>query len=79
MHLVAHWRRVLRRAWSVRLMIVAAIFTGAEIALPLLDGVFPLDRGVFAGLSFLATAGAFVARFVAQPSLQGDDDGQASD
>lgn len=76
MHLVAHWRRVLRRAWSVRLMIVAALLSGAEIALPLLDGVFPLDRGVFAGLSFLATAGAFVARFVAQPSLKGDDDGQ---
>lgn len=60
MHLVAHRRRVLRRAWSVRLMIVAALVSGAEVALPLLDGVFPLDRGVFAGLSFLAPAGAFV-------------------
>lgn len=75
MRLVAHWQRVLRRAWSVRLMIIAALLSGAEIALPLLDGVFPLDRGVFAGLSFLATAGAFVARFVAQPSVHGEDDG----
>jgi len=77
MRLVAHWRRVLRRAWSVRLMILAGVLSGAEIALPLLDGVLPLDRGVFAALSFLATVGAFVARFVAQPTI-GDDDGKGS-
>lgn len=78
---VADWRRVLRRAWSVRLMIVAAVFSGLEVALPLLDGVFPLDRGVFAALSGLATAGAFAARLVAQPSIhddKGSDDEDAS-
>lgn len=71
MHLVANWRRVLCRAWSVRLMIVAALLSGAEIALPLVEGVFPLDRGIFAALSFAATAGAFVARLVAQSNLNG--------
>lgn len=74
MHLVANWRRVLRHAWSVRLIVLAGLLSGAEIALPLLDGVFPLDRGVFASLSFLATAGAFVARLVAQSTV-GDDNG----
>jgi hypothetical protein len=76
MQLVGNWRRVLARAWSVRLMILAALLSGAEVALPLIEGVFPLDRGVFAVLSFLATAGAFVARLVAQPSINGDGNGK---
>lgn len=66
---VANWREVLSRAWSIRLMILAGILSGAEIALPLMEGVFPLDRGVFAALSFLATAGAFVARLMAQSNI----------
>ena len=33
MTLVANWRAVLRRAWSVRLMLVAAVLSAAEVAL----------------------------------------------
>jgi len=66
MRLVAGWRRVLRRAWSIRLMILAGLLSGMEIALPLLDGLLPVPTGVFAGLSALTTAGAFVARLLAQ-------------
>ncbi|KQT54615.1 hypothetical protein ASG43_03245 [Aureimonas sp. Leaf454] len=73
--LIANWRRVLRYAWSVRLMILAAILSGAEVALPLIDGFLEMPRGVFAALSGLTTAGAFVARILAQPKTQpaGDD------
>lgn len=69
MTLVANWRTVLRRAWSVRLIVVAAILSGLEIALPLLDGYLPIPQGVFAGLSALTTAGAFMARIVAQKDI----------
>jgi len=44
MKLVANWRAVLRRAWSVRLMLAAGLLSGAEIALPLLDGLLPIDE-----------------------------------
>lgn len=71
--IIADWRAVLRHAWSVRLMIVAAILSGVEIVLPLLADTLPIPAGVFAGLSFAATAGAFAARFVAQRQLQGKD------
>lgn len=74
MKLVAEWRRVLRRAWSIRLMLLAGLLSGAEIALPLLDGVLPVPAGIFAGLSFAATAGAFVARLVAQKSISNGED-----
>lgn len=66
---IADWRRVLRRAWSIRLMILAAVLSGIEVALPLLDGLVPVPAGVFAGLSAFTTAGAFVARLLAQKDM----------
>lgn len=64
---IADWRRVLKHAWSVRLMIIAALLSGAEAALPFLDLPFP--RGLLAVLSMTVTAAAFVARFIVQRSL----------
>lgn len=72
MRLASEWWRVLRYAWSIRLLVVAGVLSGAEIALPLIQDLLPIPRGVFAGLSFLATAGAFVARLVAQQSVSGN-------
>jgi hypothetical protein len=62
--LVADWRWVLRRSWSARLILGAAALSGAETVLPLYSDVIP--HGPFAALSFLTTAAALVARFVAQ-------------
>ena len=69
MKLIPNWREVLARAWSIRLMLAAGLFSGLEIALPLFHDVFPLDRGVFAALSLIFTAVAFVTRLLAQRSL----------
>jgi Kef-type K+ transport system membrane component KefB len=65
--LIPDWKKVLRRAWSARLMLLAAIMSGVEIALPFFANAMP--RGVFAGLSFAAVSGAFIARFIAQKGL----------
>jgi len=69
MKLAANWRAVLRRAWSVRLMVVAAVLSGVEVALPLLHGVIGIPAGLFAGASGFCTAAAFAARLVAQRNL----------
>ena len=69
--MIENWRTVLRKAWSMRLMIVAALMSGVEIALPLFYDAIP--RGAFAALSFFAVAGAFVARLVAQKDFNGPD------
>lgn len=71
MRLVPDWRRVLKRAWSIRLLILAGILSGVEVVLSIPDIQLWLDfpPGIFAGLSFLATAGAFVARILAQPGV----------
>lgn len=73
MKLVSNWRAVLRHAWSVRLMVLGAVLCGAEMALPLLNGVLPIPPRTFAALSFVATAGAFIARIVAQQRVSGDE------
>ena len=64
MKLSADWKKIVKKAWSVRLLVIAGLLSGVEIILPLLVGSFP--KGVFAALSFVITAAAFVARIVAQ-------------
>lgn len=72
MHLLPHWRAVLRYSWSLRLIAVAALLSGAEAVLQLAGNVFGWPAGVFALASFVMTAAAFVARLVAQRSLARD-------
>lgn len=71
MELIYNWRDVLAKAWSFRLIILAAVLSGFEVALPIMrEAIEPLGLvppGVFAGLSFVATAAAGIARIVAQP------------
>lgn len=74
MRLHQDWRLILRRAWSVRWMAVAAILSCVEAALPFFDGVLPIPPGVFGAFTGLAVALAFVARLIAQKDF---DHGQA--
>lgn len=67
MKLLTDWKRILKRAWSIRLLILAGVLSGIEVILPFFSDAIP--RGPFAVLSFLAVAGAFVARLVAQKEL----------
>jgi len=66
--LLEDWRKIARRAWSIRLSIVAAVFTAAEVVVPLFGDVLP--RGVFVLLALFASIGAAVARLVAQPEVR---------
>ncbi len=67
MKLISNWREILRYAWSIRLMILAGVLSGVEVILPLFADCCP--RGLFAVLSLLTIAGAFVARIVAQKDV----------
>lgn len=67
MELLPDWKRIARRAWSIRLSIIAAMLSGAEVVLPLFIDVLP--RNLFASLSFVAVVGAAVARVVSQPGM----------
>lgn len=64
MELSGKWRLIIRRAWSVRLMVLAGIFTTAETMLPYFTDILP--RGLFAVLTMLAVTGGLISRVVAQ-------------
>jgi len=67
--LLPDWKRVLRHAWSIRLILLAGVLSGLEVAQSLVAELLPVPRPTFAVLAFLVTAGAFVARLMAQKSL----------
>ena len=66
-HLLTNWRRVIRRAWSIRLVVLAGLLSGCEVVLPLFVDAIP--RNVFAVLAILAAIGGVFARVIAQPQI----------
>ena len=67
MTLINDWKTVLRKAWSVKLIIIAALLSGIEAVLPFFEANVP--QGIFAALSGFVTAGALLARVVAQKDM----------
>jgi hypothetical protein len=64
MKMLPDWKDVLRRAWSVRLMVLAFVATLAEALWPIFAPDFDFR---FAGVvSAVLIAAAFVARLMAQ-------------
>lgn len=72
MQLVPNAAAILRHAWSIRLILAAALLSGLEVGLAILAPALPVRSGVFAAASMLITMSAFVARFVAQTKISGD-------
>ena len=71
MEILDDWKTILKKAWSIRLMLMAGMLSGIEVVLPLFINTFP--RGVFAVLSILFTGAAFVARIMAQKVFRNDN------
>ena len=65
--LIPNWRKVARKAWSVRLMYAASILTACEAVLPLVSDSVP--KGMFALLTFVVVMGALLSRFLVQKEL----------
>ena len=75
MQLIANWRAVLLRAWSMRLMFLAAVLSGIESALPSFADLFPPN--LFGALTALVVSAAMVARMIPQPSLAPEEPADA--
>lgn len=73
MTLLPDWWKILKGAWSIRWAAAAALFSGAEVALPFIDMVSDIPRGRFAALSGICTAAAVLSRLLAQKKLSGGD------
>jgi len=64
MTLLDDWKWVLKKAWSVRLITLAGLFSGLEAALPLFTDSMP--KGLFALLAVFVSIAAIIFRVVAQ-------------
>lgn len=67
MKLYADWKVILKKAWSIRFMLLAGVLSAIEVILPFFEDHFP--RGLFAAMSGVAVGAAFVARLVAQKDV----------
>jgi hypothetical protein len=67
MTLIEDAKSVLLKAWSVRLALLAALFSAAEVALPFFAPFVPAHT--MAILALFASSGAAIARVVAQPKM----------
>lgn len=65
--LYPNWKQIVRKAWSVRFMMIAAILSACEVVLPMYEDTIP--RNIFASLSFFFVTAAFISRIVAQRDL----------
>lgn len=71
MKILTDWKLLLRRAWSLRFLAVAAALSGLEAIAPFAAPW--LSQRAFALLMFLIVAAAFVTRLIAQ---RGVNDGR---
>lgn len=70
--LLPEWRDILRRAWSIRLMLVAGLLSGCEAVLPLFSDSFPMPRWASSALVAMVIMAAFVTRLLAQKGKDAD-------
>lgn len=76
MKLLPDWRNVLRKAWSIKFMVLAAIMSGAEVVMSILQPSNTLPPGVFAALAGVVTSAALVARLLAQNEAKDVEDSE---
>lgn len=70
MVLIPKWKAVLTKAWSVRLMALATVFSGIEVAMQALSPeLLGIPTGAFAMLAGVVSMLGVVFRIMAQPGV----------
>lgn len=70
MQLVTDWKLILKRAWSIRFIVLAGVLSGVEAVLPYFSDAIP--RGTFSTLTLVVTSFALIARVTSQKDLPDD-------
>lgn len=69
MPLLANWRAVLLRAWSIRFIALALIVQAIDLGLPFFYGRLPVDDAVFGWLTIAFGLAAGVSRLIPQKAV----------
>lgn len=70
MTLIANWKQVLKRSWSVWCAVIAGLAGSAQMVLPLFQDAIP--RAPFAILTVLAAVAGIAGRIIEQKDLHLD-------
>lgn len=70
LRLRSDWRVFAAKAWSVRLMVVAALFAFLQAVFPVIGLQLPISDTAVASLNGLIVAGALVSQFVVQKGIR---------
>jgi hypothetical protein len=70
---IRDWKKVLKKAWSIRFNILGIILGAVELALPILDQIYVIPRGYFLVASVLAMVCGNVARLMSQKEFRNDE------
>lgn len=70
LELIDDWQAVLKRAWSLKCSVLAALLGGAEVAVSMIQPA-GIPNGAFAGIAAGVSVAAGIARLVAQQELSG--------
>lgn len=68
---VEDWKAILKKAWSVKFNIAAALFGAAEVVVALVKPA-SIPNGVFAGIAATVSIAANIARVMAQKEITGE-------
>lgn len=76
---VEGWQAVLRHAWSIRLMLILAVLSGAEVIMSLIDAeTLGWPRWLFAAVAGVISSLAVVARIMSQKAFRQDESGRVN-
>jgi len=62
------WHIVLKKAWSIRFIIMSIVFQSTDLLLPIYSDKF--TRGIFSSLSIISAALSFYSKFVVQEDVK---------
>lgn len=62
---------VIKKAWSIKLAVISAIFSAMEVALPFFTDVVP--SGSLAMVALVTAIGSAVMRVVYQPAIHSEE------
>ena len=71
---VDNWKTVATKAWSIKLILLAGLCSGLEVALPYLPEIIEMPQGTYAAIAGVVTLLASVARLLVQKELQPTED-----
>lgn len=66
MKLREDWKKFLLKAWSIRIDLLALVLGLAELALPIIDQMIEIPRGIFLTLSMIVGLFSNLAQIIKQ-------------